>query len=310
MECVDFVEGVLKDGRGERVRCAELHRSWHAHIDWCWGAGLHPVIFAPWGHGKTVQIVLGRTLYELSRDSALRVKVVCNSSGAARNRVQMLRYYVEYDENLHARCSALRKPGKRGAGRWAAMEFSVDDERALGRVDASVQGASILSTGIGGRADLIVFDDVVDRRNAIDQPKLRERVFENFFETWLSRLDGAAGRSVTIQTLWHREDLGHRLMGNAEFCVLKQAVSRALDGIECELLNAREGHPLLQGAVDGRFVLPLWAERWGREALKRKKRENVRAFERGFQQRAYTREETMFPSFRKCLVDLRREELF
>jgi len=46
--------------------------------------------------------------------------------------------------------------------------------------------------------------------------------------------------------------------------------------------------------------LPLWSERWSREALLKKQAAGRRSFSRGFQLRAFTDEERMFPSFRKC----------
>lgn len=310
--CAAFCERVLKDNAGKPLRNAPLHQSWHAHIEHCWETSRkHPVIFAPWGHGKTVQVVLGRVLHALGVAPELRVKIICNAKETAQQRVVALAQYVEYDEELHAEFEHLRRPKTRRSGGWTQSRFSLAADGDSRKIDPSVQGDGILSTGIGGRADLIVFDDVVDRRNALDNPKLLRKVIDNYFETWLSRLDGLEGRSITIMTLWHRDDLGHALMENEEFCVLKQAVNDELTAYDCELFNADAEHPLLAESLAGdeRFLLPLWEAHWPREALLRKKRENVRAFERGFQQKAFTAEEVMFPSFRKCFVDLTREEV-
>ena len=87
---------------------------------------------------------------------------------------------------------------------WSAHELFV--KRSSRSVDPSVEAKGIMSTGVGGRADLIVFDDVVDLRNAIEQPALREKVKENFFNVWMSRLD-VGGRAWYISTSWHAEDL-------------------------------------------------------------------------------------------------------
>lgn len=56
--------------------------------------------------------------------------------------------------------------------------------------------------------------------------------------------------------------------------------------------------------------LPLWEERWNREALIKKKAAGERAFARGFHLQAYSDEERMFRSFPDCFqAGLRLDEV-
>ena len=308
--CSTFCELILKDNCGRSLRNAELHDSWHTHIEYCWNTlRKHPVIFAPWGHGKTIQIVIGRILWELAAQPDLRVKVVCNARRAAKNRIQMLKQYIELDDDLHELFPVMTRPSRKLQLPWTQHAITIECSPEARKIDPSVQAEGILTSGIGSRADLIVFDDVVDRRNALDNPRLLEKVKDNFFETWLSRLDGIEGRSLTIMTLWHKDDLGHSLMRNTEFCVLKQAISDDLTQINCELYNHDKRHPLLINSNEAQIALPLWEEHWPSFQLQKKKNENPRAFARGFQQKAFTNEDMLFPSFKQCFLNATIQQL-
>ena len=60
-------------------------------------------------------------------------------------------------------------------------------------------------------------------------------------------------------------------------------------------------------------ALPVW-DHWNTDRLQREQRENPRSFARGFQMRAFTDEERMFPSFKDCyshgvvIGDIQRRE--
>ena len=219
-----FIERVLKDQMGRPLVQAPIHRSWQRFIDHCRQQGKHAAIIAPWGHGKTIQ-VLGRVLWELSRNPNLRIKLVCCDDRLATDRVQTLARYIESDLDFQAVFPDIRPDP---AGSWAQQRLDVIRSAPL--PDATVEGKGILSTGIGGRADLLIVDDPHDLRTGVQEPSRRQAVIETFHNVWLSRLE-PTGQCIYIATSWHEEDLTHVLAQNPSFGVLAQAISEDYDGI-------------------------------------------------------------------------------
>jgi hypothetical protein len=128
----------------------------------------------------------------------------------------------------------------------------------------------VLSAGVGGRADLLVFDDVCDQRTSVLQPAMREQIKRVVYETWLNLL-GPEGRAVYIATVWHPADL------------------------TVELRDGGHWTTWWQGARDELTGELLWPERWSEEALRRREGEiGSRAFARQFLLQAVSDEERLF----------------
>jgi hypothetical protein len=232
-----FCETVLKDQQGERILQASIHRQWHAHVEYCRSADKFPLIIAPWGHGKTAQLVIGKVLFELGQNRNQRIGVVCNSDGNARKRVAAIQQYVESDADYQDVFPQVRPDKKRG---WEKHQFYIERDEQARSIDPSVFSAGVFSTGIGGRLDGLIFDDVVDRRNAIVQPSLRQQVIDAAKETWMSRLE-PWGWMVYVATVWHEEDLTHHLVLDPEvrggYLALVQVVRNDWRGIDCYLVG-------------------------------------------------------------------------
>ena len=310
LDCVSMCEKILKDESGKQIVFHAIHRSWHNHAAYCWERNIHPLILAPWGHGKTVGMVVGGCLYDLGENPSHRIKIVCNSDENAKARVKSVSRYIEHDEDfkkLYPNCV----PDKNNEA-WTSHEIFVRRERRVRSIDPSLQAKGIFSTGIGGRADLLIFDDPVDRRNSIDFPEMRRRLPEVYFDTWMSRLE-PGGRIVYIATIWHIEDLTHLLMGESGYCTLKQSVSDDFTHIKTELINFPDDeHPLFEAyerkkdprTASTYVVLPLWKEKWSKEELIKRcgtTPTSQRSFERGFRQKPFTSTELMFPSVENCI---------
>lgn len=247
-----FCEAVLKDERGQRILQSVIHRQWHAHVAYCQGMGKRPLIIAPWGHGKTAQLVIGKTLFELGQDRNQRVGVVCNADDNARRRVAAVQQYIEFDADYRAVFPRVKPDKRRG---WEKHQFFVERDEQARSVDPSVFAAGVFSTGIGGRMDGLILDDVVDRRNAIIQPSLRTQVIETVKETWMSRLE-PWGWLIYVATVWHEEDLTHHLVLDpelrGEYVALVQVVRSDWRGIDCYVVGeVGEDYPVVDAlAVD------------------------------------------------------------
>lgn len=240
----DFVQFTMLDQSGRPLRQAAIHRCWDLHLRACWAAGLHPAIYAPFGHGKTVQLIGARAAFELGRNMNLRCKIVSDTDKNARNRVMEIarllrspKYKLVYPE-VRPTSDKFRKGTRR---QWTQHEILLD--RPGEAIDPSVQAFGIMGAGIGGRGDLILFDDVVNQKNAIDEPKYRDKIVEDFDMVWMSRRE-PWGRVALIGTLWHQLDLHHDLMRRPAWCVLVQRISEDKTHIEQEVYNPPPNYPL------------------------------------------------------------------
>lgn len=202
---------------------------------------------------NTVQLIVARAAFELGRDVNMRCKVVSDTDKNARNRVMEIsrllrtpKYRLVYP---HVRASSERsRQGVRRKGdpeyvrrQWTQHEILL--ERPGEAIDPSVQAFGIMGAGIGGRGDLILFDDVVNQKNAVDEPKYREKIVEDFDMVWMSRRE-PWGRVGLIGTLWHQQDLHHELMRRPAWCVLVQRISLDKTHIEQEVYNPPANYPL------------------------------------------------------------------
>lgn len=275
-----FVEYVGKNERGKSVVQGQIHKEIQNHIDECKRRGFKNCgILAPWGHGKTEQIIF-RTLDEIGKNVNIRAQIICNTDDNSRSRVTSLQNYIENDDEYHKIYPHVRK-GTKAADSWGKHKLMV--ERDSKSKDGTIEAWGITTSGTGSRADLQIFDDPVDMRNAILNPAMREQVKESFKNVWMSRLV-PSGFRIYIATVWHEDDLTHELMANDEWHFLKMMVSEDFSRIECE------------SCFKGNYEIDLW-KIWNEKELRTQiKTIGQRAFDRGYRQKALSDEDRTFPS--------------
>jgi hypothetical protein len=262
-----FAEYAFEDRHGRGIRLGRMHREWHT----AWTEDPRVLIVAPRDHGKSTNII-ARTVWELGRDPNLRIKFVCQADPKARERLAEIRAHITMNPRVREVFPDL-VPADGDDENWNKGQLVV--RRQFISKDPSLQACGVTASGAGGRADLMVFDDVVDLRNAVTIPALRETVKTNFKAVWINLLE-PDGRAWYIATPWHTDDLTHWL--------LKQGVYRAL-----------------QYPIGPRFE-PVWAEGWPRAALiARHKEIGAREFDRAFRLIALTSDDMTFPSFEQVL---------
>jgi hypothetical protein len=264
-----FCEYAMRDPEGRPWRQAQCHREWQALLPRRGPARV--LIGAPRESAKTTQMAIGRVIWELGTNPSLRVKIITSTDDLAGDIVSAIGEHILRNPRVRhafphlqpASPSLWPKPGAR-ASRLVVARHSQDK-------DPSVSGHSVLSTGAGGRADLLVFDDVVDYRNAVASPSLRGRVAQSLLEVWINQL-GPTGRAVYVGTVWHEEDLTMQLKDNPAWTVWWRP---ARDEVTGEA---------------------LWPERWDAEALAAREREiGARAFARQYLLQPLSEEERSFP---------------
>ncbi|MDD5618574.1 MAG: hypothetical protein PHG69_05715, partial [Candidatus Omnitrophica bacterium] len=276
-----FAEFVIKDEKGNSIRNSDIHRVINEHIDLCREKKLNCGILAPWRHGKTEQVVIGRTLQFLGENPNNRIFIVCNTDDNAASRVASISKYIEKDKYYHYLYPNVMPAEK---AQWSRHKLIIN--RSSYSKDCSVEAWGITTSGTGAGCDFLIGDDPVDLRNAILNPALRIQVKDAWKNVWSSRLT-PNGFKIYIATAWHNDDLTSELRKNPEWCFLVIKVSEDFNGFECE------------SPLKGKFKIPLW-DLWPRERLMARFREiGSRAFNRGYRQDAISDEDRTFPSYLK-----------
>jgi len=222
------------------------------------------VILVPRGHGKTSQII-GRVLWEICRDRNIKIKIICSTDDLAKKRVMAIREYLSRGERLRELYPDIEESGD--TKDWSKTSITL--KRDIIDKDPTVEAAGILSSGVGGRANLLIFDDVVNFKNSIQQPAMKEAVKRSFREVWLPLLM-PGGKIIYIATPWTADDLTAELKTNKSFFVYEKS-------------------------IDDNFT-PLWEEKWSKEELMKKYTEiGAGAFNRAYRLKPLSTTDSTFP---------------
>jgi hypothetical protein len=230
-----FCEFVLKDEKtGQQIEQAPTHEAWHELAD------KHDRLLV-WAHiesGKTVQLSVGRTLWELGRDPSLRYLILSNTKTQATKIADSIRRYIENSSELKDVFPHM-VPGEP----WGSNAFSI--KRPTISKDPSIQTAGVHGNVLGSRLDRVVLDDVLDYENTQTED-LRKGLIEWVASTALGRVvEGGKWRGVG--TAFHPQDLLHHL--------------------------ARQGWAAFKYPVVDVAGNPRWPERWSLERIAEKVKE-------------------------------------
>lgn len=140
-------------------------------------------------------------------------------------------------------------------------------------------------TGRGG--DLLVIDDPIKDQKEADSPTTREDLWQWFTNVIGSRMMTETARVMLVQTRWHSDDLVGRLTDPANDHYDREE-ARRWRVLDLPAL-AEANDPL--GRAEGE---PLWPERFGREFLEERRRQNPRGFAALYQGRPRARGGNMF----------------
>lgn len=192
-----FCEFVLKDEEtGRPVKQAPIHETWHHLCD-----TLDRLLI--WAHiesGKTQQMAIARTLWDLGNNPNLRFLIISNTYNQAAKLGATIRQYIEQSADLHDVFPHLKKSTP-----WGEKAFSV--ERPTFAKDASVQVTGIHGSVLGSRVDRILLDDVLDYENCRTEIS-RKDVIDWWKSTPAGRLI-EGGKIRCIGTAFHPSDLLH-----------------------------------------------------------------------------------------------------
>lgn len=277
-----FIEYVFIDPETlEYVEQQGFHEEWQGMIT----GGDRVLIAAPRGHGKSVQVV-GRIIWELGRNPELRVKVIASADSKALEILGLVKEMILNNPRVQEIFPELEIDTDRGDRQ---LQFFL--KRRIPQRDPSVEGSGVLSTGAGGRADILVCDDVVDLKNSVINPALRDQVIRAIEETWFS-LVAASGKIIWICTPYHVADATHVLKERGTFNVWWTPA------IAYNMHFDDEGNPIIDAQTQQQKVTKaiLWPTKWTEAKLREREAEiGTRAFARQYLLNAMSDEERTFP---------------
>lgn len=182
-----------------------FHPLWHQFID----THQYGALFAYRDSGKSEQISVARTCYEIGRNPDIRIKIASETDDLVGKIMSRVGATLLKNERYKEVFPDIRPSD---VGGWA--KFSITVDRQIHHKDPTVEGGGILTATTGGRFDLCFFDDIVGMRNTLHYPRLREQVKEAFRNNWLNLADGPHARWYLIGTPWHATDLISEIRAN------------------------------------------------------------------------------------------------
>ncbi len=194
-----FCEFVGKDEKsGKPITQAPIHYSMHDVCD----ASERALVWAHVEAGKTSQLSVLRTLFELGHDHSLRHAIISNTRGQARKVAGSIKAYIENSSELRDVFPHL-VPGKP----WGEFAFSVARETIA--KDPTIETSGVHGNIIGSRLDRAVLDDVLDWENTRTKEQ-RQGLIDWVDSTVLGRLT-AGSRVRVVGNAYHPSDLMHAL---------------------------------------------------------------------------------------------------
>lgn len=192
-----FTEQFLKDSRGQLVTNEAVHNSMHRFIRISRKNGYNKfLISGGFSLGKTENMCMGFVLHEIAKNPNILVKIVHLSDDEASKRCRALRDYIGNDPDVKRIAPHLQPTAI-----WGSQRFTV--KRDTMSLNSTVEAYGVLSTSIGGRANLIVFDDPQDLRAAVLEPTTRKKIEDTFKNVWLTRLIPGDSEALVLMNRWH-----------------------------------------------------------------------------------------------------------
>lgn len=225
-----FAPLVARDDKGDPIVYAPMHLAWVRHLSYCWSRGLHCAILAHFGSGKSSGFAVPLMAWLVGRDPNVRIKYVSHSDDLASRAIAGAKDLIQ---------SPIYRaifPHVRVGRKWTDHEAFV--RRTGSALDPTLHAKGVDSKGVGGRADVVMFDDVVDEKNAESEDQ-RTKVKNRVHRTWMSRLaDPQASRVLWIATPWHVDDATMELQTMARWCTLIQRVNDDCSALDQEVVGA------------------------------------------------------------------------
>ncbi len=207
----EFNEYVLRDERPEFAGRRILSSECHQEMQMILSKYKRAILWSHFESGKTAQISIGRTLFELGLNPQLRVAIVSATGDQATKISDTIRQYIENSNELHEVFPNL-VPGD--VRNWGKTKFTI--RRPVIAKDPTVQVATINSSKVtGARIDLAILDDALDPKN-VRTKEARDATKSWYIKNLYGRL-GADSRVWFVGNAQHPEDMMHEFAAGRDW---------------------------------------------------------------------------------------------
>lgn len=238
-----FIEYALPHEKtGRRVINADFHRAWQRFLT----ANTMAVLIAPVEHAKTQQVAVGRVIWELGNNPALRVGLYSNTHEQAEKILRQVRTHIERNPRVRKVFPHL-VPSPEAEDPWHSTQITVARKTISKDPSVTAFGAGAPP---GPRLDLIVMDDAIDFESTRTEEQ-RKKWLEWFETSVFTRLtDG--GRLWIVGTPWHPDDALHVLEKRPGFAAARfSAVHNPND-------KAEQWRPIWSAAWSQKRLIERW----------------------------------------------------
>lgn len=167
---------------------------------------------------KTEQVSIGNSIWRLGKDSNVRIKVVSADDDLAKKIVHAAGEHIRKNTLVREVFPNLR-PSQDNP--WNTEQLFIQRDRIT--KDASLEAYGVLSSGVGGRCDILIFDDVCNFRNTILQPSMKSIVREAIMSVWMKLVE-PEGQIIWLDTPWDFDDASAMVREFTDFVHLKHPV--------------------------------------------------------------------------------------
>ena len=277
------IEKFLVDSKGELVVNEKIHVIMHQFRRKVKRNGFNKMlVLGCFGHGKTENMCIGLCLDEIARNPNILIKIVHIGEKEAVNRVRAIKEYIENPESEYKRLN----PHIQQTSIWGQEKFIIK-RKAISK-DPTVQGFGVISSSLGGRANLIIFDDVNDLKSAVLEPTTRENVETMIKTTWMTRLIPDASEAIILMNRWHENDLANYVQNNPMWAWMSVAV------------NEEKTALIYEDSFKVKKEIPLWTKFGKKDLIDRHITMGDRDYKRGFELKPYSDKDKSFPGFEQC----------
>lgn len=240
-----------------------------------------PVTFAPVDLGEAIHHVLmlnaiqrcietprGRTIIMAPPGSAKSTKALTGASWAMGRKKNTQVIIGSYGTGIAAKQSRKVRSICRSSfysALWPRRPRLMDDQRAIDDWSLS-NGSSLMAAGLlagitGNRCDLFILDDVVQNREQADSPTIREKIWNEYTDTVMTRAKPWMS-VLAIGTRWHEEDLIGMIL--PEFYEGESGFIKCRDGQIWEVLCIQAEAERIDDPLGRNIGDFLWPEYWPR----------------------------------------------
>jgi hypothetical protein len=209
-----FASYVLRDEEtGKPIVMQPMHEEWHRL------GSKHDrlLVWSAIETGKSCQLAIGRTLWEIGRYPGIRICIVSNTDKQAQKICMGIAKYILGSPEYRKVFPHVQKDE---ASPWTMHSLSVI--RDVAARDPTVRTCGVHGNILGARIDLLIIDDILDWENTRTQTG-RDDLYNWFHATLETRLTRQA-RILCIGTAWHRDDLMHRFAARPDWLAVRYPV--------------------------------------------------------------------------------------